>query len=43
MVSSVPVFEFIRFCDGSKKVYSELDKFGKVNSNPLTDKPNVFE
>ena len=30
-VSSIPVSEFIRSCDGSKKVFSEPDKFRKVN------------
>lgn len=42
-VSSVPFSEFIRFCSGPKKVFSGPDKFGKVNSKPLTDNPDVFE
>ena len=42
-VSSIPVTEFIRSCGGSIKVFSEPDKFGEVNSKPLTDNPNVFE
>ena len=42
-VSSIPVTEFIRFCGGSVKVFSEPDKFGKRNSKPPTDNSNVFE
>ena len=42
-VSSIGISEFIRSCSGSIKVFSESDKFGKVNSKPLTDNPNVFE
>ena len=42
-VSSIPISEFIRSCGGSIKVFSEPDEFGKVNSNHLTDNPNVFE
>ena len=41
--SSIPVSEFIRSCGGSKSIFSEPGKFGKVSSNPLTDNPNVFE
>ena len=43
VVSSIPVSEFIRCCGGSKKVFSEPDKFAKVNSNSLADNSNVFE
>ena len=43
VVSSVPVSEFIRSSGGSKQVFSEPDKLGKVNSNPLTYNPNAFE
>ena len=43
VASSIPVSDFIRSYGGSKKVFSEPDKFGKVNSNPLTDNPNIFE
>ena len=43
VVSSFPVSEFVRSCGGSRKVFSEPDKFGKVNSKPLTDNPNVLD
>ena len=43
VVSSIPVSEFIRSSGGSKQAFSEPDKFGKVNPNPVTYNPNVFE
>ena len=42
-VSSVPVSLFIKPDDDSNKVFRESVRFGKVNSNPLTDNPIVFE
>ena len=40
------LFRFLNLLDLAvvqKIVFSEPDKFAKINSNPLADNPNVFE